>query len=41
MDSSYWLFDESDVGAVVCSAEFVRSLEMVEPAGVLVWEPTY
>lgn len=32
--SSYWLFDDRDVGAVVFNAEFVRSLERVEPAGV-------
>lgn len=45
--SSYWLFDESDVGAVL-RAELVRSLlERVEPVGVevwcgvLFWEPMY
>jgi hypothetical protein len=33
--SSYWPLDESDVGAVVLSAELVRSLlELDEPAGV-------
>lgn len=37
--SKYWLSEDSDVGAVVCRAEFVRSLCTLAPAGVV--ESTY
>lgn len=39
--SSYWPFDDSEVGAVVCIAEFVRSPESVEPIGVVFWRGVF